>query len=224
MSEWQGFYSTTQVSRLAGIPVRTLYDWKSRGIIEPSVQVIEDDTVIDEGYSYADLAIAKLLRALRNKQLSLKSVVKSLRHLYDRFGSPASPEWINAHVYVIGKEVFAQKPDGWDTTLASKYGQRAEMRVLGELFEEEASILIPDNYNAFIEINLNVMGGEPVVRDTRVPTYILAMMYDQGTSVRELAKLYKPIPKIAIEKAIEFEKNLDQTLQNKPAKTEPIAS
>ena len=33
MGAWQGFYSTAQVSRLAGVPKRTLYHWKARGII-----------------------------------------------------------------------------------------------------------------------------------------------------------------------------------------------
>ena len=60
MAEWQGFYSTTQVSWLAGVPKRTLYDWKARGIIAPSVQIIGMDGREDEGYSYADLAIIKV--------------------------------------------------------------------------------------------------------------------------------------------------------------------
>ena len=111
--QWQGFYSTRQVSRLARVPLRTLYDWKARGVIAPSVRVVDAKGGVEEGYSYADLAIIKLLRALRVKQLNLRSIVIALRHLYDRFGAPSKPDWSNAHVYIIGKNVFAQKPDNW---------------------------------------------------------------------------------------------------------------
>lgn len=218
-AEWQGFYSTRQVSRLARVPLRTLYDWKARGVITPSVRVIGADGVIEEGYSYADLAIIKLLRALRVKQLNLRSIVVALRHLYDRFGTPDAPNWVKAHVYILGKNVFAQKPDDWDTTLATKYGQKAEMRVLGELFEEEAALLVPKAFSEYVEINLDVMEGQPVIRNTRIPTYMIAMMSEQGTQIDELAELYAPVPIKAIEGALAFEKNLNKALVATIAKT-----
>lgn len=217
MSAWEGFYSTAQVSRLARIPRRTLYDWDRRGIVKPSVYIMDHDKIVDKGYSYSDLAIIKLLRALKVKQLSLQSVVKSLRHLYQRFGPPTSPGWVAAYIYVDGKEVYTQRPDAWDTTLAAKDGQRVEMKILGEMFEEDEAVLVPNKYDAYVEIDLNVMEGQPVIRDTRVPTSILATMFEQGTPISELARLYKPIPKEAIEKAIEFERILDTPITTIPA-------
>ena len=210
--QWQGFYSTRQVSHLARVPLRTLYDWKARGVIAPSVQVIDAKGGLEEGYSYADLAIIKLLRALRVKQLNLRSIVVALRHLYDRFGSPDAPDWANAHVYILGKNVFAQKPDNWNTTLATKYGQRAEMRVLGELFEEEAALLVPKPFSEYVEINLDVMEGQPVIKNTRIPTFMIAIMSEQGTQIDELAELYSPVPVRAIEGALAFEKSLTEAL------------
>ena len=218
-AEWQGFYSTRQVSHLARVPLRTLYDWKARGVIAPSVRVIDANGGTEEGYSYADLAIIKLLRALRVKQLNLRSIVVALRHLYDRFGAPDAPSWVNAHVYILGKNVFAQKPDDWDTTLATKYGQKAEMRVLGELFEEEAALLVPKAFSEYVEINLDVMEGQPVIRNTRIPTFIIAMMSEQGTQIDELTELYAPVPVRAIEGALAFEKNLNKALTATTAQT-----
>lgn len=210
--QWQGFYSTRQVSRLARVPLRTVYDWKARGVIAPSVRVIDAKGGTEEGYSYADLAIIKLLRALRVKQLNLRSIVIALRHLFERFGSPNEPGWSNAHVYILGKNVFAQKPDNWDTTLATEYGQKAEMRVLGELFEEEAALLVPRTFSEYVEINLDVMEGQPVIRDTRIPTFMIAMMSEQGAQIDELAELYSPVPVRAIEGAIAFERSLNEAL------------
>jgi uncharacterized protein (DUF433 family) len=221
---WQGFYSASQVSRLASVPRRTLYAWKKRGIIAPSVRIIDAEGREDEGYSYADLAIIKLLRALRVRQLNLRSVVTALRHLYDRFGPPTITSWDKAHVYVVNKDVYAQKPDDWDTTLATRGGQKAEMRVLGELFEEEAALLVPRSFTEYVEINLEVMEGQPVVRDTRVPTFMLAMMFEQGTSIDELAQFYSPIPARAIERAIAFEKTLDEALTKIATQTRKTAT
>ena len=210
---WEGFYSTAQVSRLAGIPRRTLYDWRTRGIIAPTVQLIDDTgMLVDEGYSYTDLAIMKLMRGLRTRRLNLKSVATALRHLYERFGPPTRAGWADSHVYVVGKDVFAQRPDEWDTTVATGHGQRAEMRVLGQLFEEEAAILIPKDFTAYVEIDLNVMGGQPVIQNTRILTSTIAVMFEQGVPLSELEILYEPIPRETIKKAIEYEKALDKAL------------
>lgn len=210
MFEWQGFYSTRQVSRLAGISRRTLYAWKKRGIIAPSVRIIDAEGNIDEGYSYADLAIIKVLYALKVRKLNLRSAVIAFRHLYERFGAPTSVNWGDAHVYVVNKNVYAQKPDDWDTTLATKAGQKVEMRVLGELIEEEGALLVPKQFSEYIEINPDIMDGEPVIKDTRVPTFLMATLSAEGMPVDEIARLYSPIPRVAIKNAIAFEKNIEE--------------
>ena len=85
-------------------------------------------------------------------------------------------------------------------------------RVLGDLFEEEAGLLIPRDYDAYVEIDLNIMGGQPVIRNTRVPTSTIADLFREGVSVEDLSILYEPIPKTTIEKAISFEQGLDKVL------------
>jgi len=218
MCEWQGFYPTSQVSRLARIPRSTLYEWRERGIIAPSVTVLnEHDDVVDLGYSYADLTIIKIMRALREDRLDLKSVHIALRHLFERLGPP-SQGWANAHVYIIGNKVYAEKPDEWDVTAATQFGQKAERRLFGEMFEElreleePGAILIPKPFRPFVQINPAIMGGEPVVRKTRVPTFILATLRKRGKSLAELAELYRPIAKDVIAKAIEYERFLDSAM------------
>ena len=217
MAEWQGFYSTFQVSRLARIPTSTLYDWKARGIIKPSLKLMDGDLVVLEGYSYADLTIIRIMRALRQDQLNLNSVGVALRHLYERLGPP-DHGWADANVYIVGKRIYAEKQDEWETTAATQLGQKVETRVFGDLFkelreqEEGGSILVPKEFSTAVEINPKVMGGQPVVRNTRVPTSILATLREKGKSLAEIARLYKPIPKGAIEKAIEYECYLDSAL------------
>ena len=218
MADWQGLYSTAQVSRIARVPLQTLYAWKRKGIIRPSVHVVDEHgKVVDEGYSYADLAIIKLMRGLRTKELNLRSVAIALRHLFDRLGPFNSPEWADAHLYVVGKEVFAQKPDDWKTTVATSHGQKVETHVIGELVEEEGRILVPKDFGQYIEINPRIMEGQPVVRDSRVPTAVIAMLHRQGTPISELVELYSPLTRVQILKAIEYERGLDVSLAGTPS-------
>ena len=218
MADWQGFYSTAQVSRIVRVPRRTLYEWKRKGIVSPSVHILDEHgKPVDEGYSYADLAIIKLMRGLRTKELNLRSVAIALRHLFDRLGPFNTPAWTNAHLYVVGKEVFAQKPDDWETTVATSHGQKVETRVIGELVEEEGRILVPKDFGQYIEINPRIMEGQPVIRDSRVPTAMIAALHHQGTSISELVELYKPLTRVQIRKAIEYERGLDTSLAGTPS-------
>ena len=216
MTKWQGFYSTSQVSRLAKVPLSTLYSWKERAIIVPSVEVInEHGDVVDEGYSYADLTIIKIMRALRVDRLNLTSVGTALRHMYERLGPP-SRGWSDANVYIVDKKIFAEQSDEWETTSASGFGQKVETRLFGDLFpllreqEEEGSILVPRDYSAYVEIDPSIMGGQPVVRDTRIPTSLFPSLLAKGKSIDDLIRLYYPVSRETIEKTIEFENYLDR--------------
>jgi uncharacterized protein (DUF433 family) len=177
----------------------------------------EEGRIVAVGYSYADLTIIRMVRALRDDKIDFNSAAVALRHLYDRLGPP-SRGWADAHVYFAGNRVFAYQPDEWDTTDATRFGQKIEKRLFGDLFEElrdleeGASIVVPRQFRKDVEINPRIMGGEPVVRRTRVPTAALAALADKGKSVGEIARLYRPVPRRAIEKAIEYERFLDKRI------------
>ena len=215
MTKWQGFYSTPQVSRLAKVPLSTLYSWKERAVIVPSIKVVDKDgSVVAEGYSYADLTIIKIMRALREDRLDLTSVGIALRHMYERLGPP-NEGWSDANVYIVGNKIFAERSDEWEITSATGFGQRVATRLFGDLFpllreqEEMGSILVPRDYTAYVEIDPGVMGGQPIVRNTRIPTSLFPILLAKGKSMDDLTRLYHPISRKTIEKTVEFEKYLD---------------
>ena len=209
MDEWQVFYSTAQVSRLARVPRSTLYDWKAGGILTPSVRVMDRDQVVDEGYSYADLTIIRLSRAIRDKKLNIRSVCIALRHLVDRFGHP-NKGWVDVHIYIANNNVYADRLDEWEVTAATHHGQRVETRLFDDVFDilrdldEDGDILVPQGFSRCIAIKPNVMGGDPGIKNTRVPTATVAAKFRQGASVDRLAELYKPITRLCIEQAIDY--------------------
>ena len=212
--EWQGFYSTAQVSRLARIPVSTLYEWRRRGIIRPSLELVEGGLVADEGYSYSDLTLVRIIKALRDKHLDFDSAATALRHMYERLGPP-DRGWANERVYIVGNCIYVDGPDEWKVTDATQLGQRVMEMVFGDLFEElremdeEASIIVPPQFRKYVQVKPEVMGGEPVIRDTRIPTAtIVALLVNHD--IAELKKLYRRIPPEKIDKAIEYESYLDR--------------
>ena len=217
MGEWQGFYSTNQVSRLARIPRSTLYDWKAKNILKPSVRILSGDDIVDEGYSYADLTILRLSRAIRDKRLDMRSVCISLRHLIARFGHP-SHGWADVHVYIANNHVYAEKLDEWNVTAADIGGQRVETRLFDDVFDilremdEDGDILLPRGFSQCISIQPSVMSGAPVIRNTRIPTASVAAKFRKGASVDRLVELYQPISRQCIERAIEYEKYLNSPI------------
>jgi uncharacterized protein (DUF433 family) len=129
-------------------------------------------------------------------------------------------------VYIIGNRVFAEKrqADEWGITAATGYGQRVEARFFGDLFdvfrdlEEGGSILIPQAYSTAIDIDPSIMEGEPVIKNTRIPTHVLFTKYLAGKTSDELAKLYG-LAKQLIEKVIEYERFLNNPITETRAAT-----
>ena len=214
MAQWQGFYSTAQVARLARVPVSTLYDWKAKGILVPSVVIQRHGLGSNYGYTYANLTVIRLMRAIRDKKLQLRSVSIPLHHLFERVGPP-SKGWADAQVFIVGRHVFAEKrePDVWGTTTAEQYGQKVETRLFGDLFdelremEEGGSILVPKDYASAVEIDPNIMNGDPVVKNTRIAPSVLFVKYVKGKTIGELAMLFK-LAQDVVKKVIEYERFL----------------
>ena len=211
--EWEGFYTVPDMSRIAGIPTRTLYEWRLRGIIAPSFIVTEGKRR-EEGYSYAQLTIARLIRQLRTDQIDFKAAAKALRHMYERLGPP-SKGWRDERVYFFGKDIYVEGQDDWPVTEATKLGQTVATSLFGELFEalrdleDGHSILVPREFRAYVEIDPAIMGGEPVIRGTRIPTSVIAAFRKKGRTLARLAELYAPLKRVFLEKAIDYERFLD---------------
>jgi len=216
-NELLGFYSLSQVSRLARIPTSTLYLWRKRGIIRPSLEQIEGGLVADEGYSYSDLTLIRIIKALRDKHLDFDSAAKALRHMYERLGPP-DKGWANQMVYVVGNRIYVEKPDEWNITDATELGQKVMETIFGDLFEElrgiddeETSIIVPPEFRKYVQVRPEIMGGEPVIRDTRIPTATIVKLL-VNHDIQELKKLYRCVLPESIDKAIEYERYLDRAV------------
>lgn len=208
-----GFYTATQVARIARIPLSTLYEWQRKGIIKPTLVAVVGDAEIDAGYSYADLTFIRILRELREGNISFDSAATAVAHLYDRFGPPG-PRWAKAKVYVDRRNIFAERPDNWGVTAAHMGGQVVEERLLGDyiegLRESEEAVLLPRYYRRHVQISPNIMTGLPVVRGTRLPTSVVAEFADRGESPAMIKRHFPFLSLTQIRRAIEYERFLDR--------------
>ncbi len=193
-NEWPGFYSPSEVARLARVPGRTLRYWQQHKIIQPSMRIDGE-----EGYSYADLTIIRLLRAIRERKINFQSARITLRHLYKRLGPPSSG-WMEARVFFIGADVYAYQPDEWEITDATLGGQKIQPLLFSDVFASlvpeienlgpDDSVVIPREYRESITIDPSVKGGMPVLKGTRIATALLAALRAQGRTVAQIASLY----------------------------------
>ena len=210
---WPGFYTARDVARLAQIPPRTLYEWQQRKIIKPSLELEGDDGKTIQRYTYADLVLIRILRALREDKIDFTSAAIAIDHLFARLGPP-SRGWADAHVYFRGKRIYAWKPDDWDVTEATAMGQKVETRAFGDVFpklrriEEGISIVVPEKYWGHVDIDPRVKDGQPVVHGTRIPTSALADLARRLWSPNRIAQAYG----IAVEtvgQVLDYERRLE---------------
>ena len=208
----QGFYSVGLASRLTRIPRRTLDDWHLKGIVQRDLSITDSDGRFVQGYSYYRVTLLKIVRAVRDGHFDLSAAARALDYLYGRFGPPEN--WTDKRVHVWENKIFADGSDEWGVTEAILQGQSVETRLMGDLFEElraedGASILVPRQFRPFVTIHPDVMGGQPVVRGTRVPTATLAALLNQRHTVPEIARMYPFIGKESVAMAMEYEQFLD---------------
>ena len=126
--------------------------------------------------------------------------------------------WFDVHVYIANNNVYAERLDEWEVTTATHHGQKIETRLFGDVFDilrdmdEDGDILLPKGFSHCISIKPNVMNGEPVIKNTRVPIASIAAKFHQGVSLDRLAELYTPISRLCIEKAVEYEDYLNSPI------------
>ena len=208
----KGFYSVGLASRLTRIPRRTLDDWHLNGIVQRDLSITDSDGRFVQGYSYYRVTLLKIVRAVRDGHYDLAAAAQALDYLYGRFGPPE--KWPDKRVHVWENKIFADGSDEWGVTEAILQGQSVETRLMGDLFEElraedGASILVPTQFRPFVTIHPDVMGGQPVVRGTRVPTATLAALISQQYMVSEIARMYPFMDKESVTMAVEYERFLD---------------
>lgn len=212
------YFSVVEAARLAKMSPARLKRWVTIGAATPTQRVVTDENeIIASGFTLTDVGYLHLLRHFVDRGESLENAISILQHFIGRFGPPGD-KWRNAFVGIGGPAqptLIAFAPDPYLATLPIPGIEGAGQRyfdLLGELMIEGVtleSLLVPQRFREFIEINPKKEGGHPVIRGTRIPT----------AAIREIARnfgissvrsdYFAHVPEDALQPAIDFEEYLD---------------
>lgn len=216
----QGFYTLSEASRIATVPHWTVSNWTHNGIIVPTAKWIDELNNKHLGYTFETVVFLRLIRILREKDISLLKSVNTIQQLKRRFGSP-SKKWADARIFIDNEDAYVYEKndmDKWGTTVATKYNQRVAEFIFGEEFvllkNRADALLIPSQFMDSVEIDPTIQNGLPLVLDTKILTSAIHMLSLQGYETYRIHKMYSFIPEDKIIGAEGYEKYLDKMSLN----------
>lgn len=198
-----GHYSAKEVARLAGVSPRRIGSWARYGII-PSI------SRRPRVYSYADAGEAVLVRYLvehRFPTAKIRRIVENLRDEYGQWPLATAPLKHDGRLAVIeeGDDLYIDAADGGD--------QRVIAKTLLDLKAVRIALasggwVAYQHPRAHIEVDPDRLSGQPVVRDSRVPTAVVADLA-QRPEGRTLLKEDYELTDDEIREAVDYEADVE---------------
>jgi uncharacterized protein (DUF433 family)/DNA-binding transcriptional MerR regulator len=203
----RGRYIAGRAAQLSGVPERTVYHWATQGILIPD---FGDQR--PKNWSYRDLVYLRLLAFLRSHHVELDAASGLTRQLKAEFANPDQDvETVISSAsgaVAIGADLVEDMLTGQRAfdTMASYVGtfdllapleSNAPRRVWGP------NLVRPSERTA---ISPWVLSGEPVVRDSRIPTATLyALTTTRKLLPSDLVALYPALDEEAVDDAVALE-------------------
>lgn len=206
----RGRYSAERAGQLSGVPARTLYDWAEAKVLVPDYV-----SARPKAWSYRDLGFARLLAWLRQQghdRPDSAARVTALRQVMADAMQQVSEVRSDGSIVLLGEETVDR------LTGQQVLAGMAQFLAVFDLLEPIAELgrkrlwgpdlLTPSHLTA---ISPWVMGGEPVVRSTRIPTASLhALRNERGLETARIVALYPELGAEQIDDAIALEDRLRQ--------------
>jgi uncharacterized protein (DUF433 family) len=204
----RGRYSAERAGQLSGVPARTLYDWADAKVLVPDYGGARP-----KAWSYRDLGFARLLAWLRQQghdRPEAATRVTLLRSLMADAAQQVTEVRSDGSIVLLGEETVdrltgQQVLDGMASFL-NAFDLLEPIAELGRKRLWGPDLLTPSHLTV---ISPWVMGGEPVVRSTRIPTAGLhALRYERGLETERIVTLYPELEGEQVDDAIALEDRL----------------
>lgn len=205
----RGRYRAERAAQLSGVPERTVYHWALHGVMVPDFPHASP-----KRWSYRDLVFLRLLARLRALGMSPKAAsvrVASTRDLMasgdvrvDEIHVARTGVYLPNESYdrLSGQETIAVMLSLTETfdLLAPLESSGAEHHMRGP------DLVYPSDYTY---ISPWVMGGDPCVNDTRIPTAtVLTLVELRGLPIDGVLALYPSLTEASAEDALALERRL----------------
>jgi uncharacterized protein (DUF433 family) len=203
----RGRYPAWRASQLSGVPRSTLYDWVRHDVMRP-------DFAHPLEWSYRDLIFVRLVAWLRAKDMPRPDVAERVGSLRELLAESDEASVVRSD----GRALFLG-----DEPTDARSGQSVMPPLLS--FLDEFDLTAPLGKNEFGRrhmwgpdlltpssrsyISPKVMGGEPCVAETRIPTgTIYALHTDRGLEADDIQSLYEELQTDDVEDALRLELRL----------------
>jgi uncharacterized protein (DUF433 family) len=201
-----GHYSAAEVARLAGVSPRRIGSWARYGIIphisrRPNV------------YSYADAGEAVLARYLIDQGLrprEIREIVEGLRKTYGDWPLATAP------LEHEGKLVVTREKDGLLFDAVEHPGHQVAAGTFLNLQEvrhalERGGWVALSKDRQHIQVDPERLSGQPVVRDRRISTEVVADLAKRPEG-RDLLREDYGLTEDEIREAVEYEEDVEKAL------------
>lgn len=200
----RGRYPAERASHLSGVPRSTVYDWAREGVLVP-----DHHHASPKLWSYRDLVFLRLLARMRHNGMDRDQAAASVRRLRDLLTDPdfdVTTVRVGSGVFLDGSsEELTTKQQAFEVALGvlEPFDLLAPLQDVNELPRWGPDLLVPSRHTY---ISPDVMGGEPCVGDTRIPSAsILSLVTTRHLSVPKVVQLYPQLTAELVEDAIDLE-------------------
>jgi uncharacterized protein (DUF433 family) len=203
----RGRYSTDRAAQLSGIPRSTLYDWHRNDVYVPDFAGAHS-----LAWSYRDLVFVRVLAWLRNDVKTPRPVAaKRVVALKKYVASGKIFTVLNADRNTLVLDGDGSEPlDGSSRLFADMLCPLDLVAAVGDFGSRErlwGPHLVTPSDHTFI--SPWVLGGDPCVTRTRIPTASLySLRTDRGLDLAEVVALYPGLDPVAAEDAYRLEARL----------------
>jgi uncharacterized protein (DUF433 family) len=193
-------YSAAEIALYTGVPASTLHYWLNGTKDDPIPLIVASGEEFERRrLSFSNLLEAHLLLATKKKDIPLNRIRSGVSTLREMFPQTPHPLLTYAKYLRYAENrrdlLLLQNEDG-DPVNLSKGGQSAFGPFFSQYlhridWDESGPVRLYPIRSERISIDVNVAGGQPVVKGTGILAHMLLGRNRGGETVQELARDYK---------------------------------
>jgi uncharacterized protein (DUF433 family) len=201
----QMFFPLDEAARLAGITVWRVKHWIERGVHIPERATAARPLPLF--LTFRDVVALRVLGILRSKKVSVRELVASAAVLREHHDSPwAALRFLvgNRRVYWTNPETgkIENPPTGQQTT--EGYPLEKIVAKLTREVKQARSRKVEDR-GEVVSVR-GVMGGQPCIKGTRIPSRTIADFAAAGYSIPQILREYPQLNRADVLAALKYEK------------------
>lgn len=206
-------YWLSEVALFTGVPSSTLKRWTGQiGRSKPLIAAPHDELQQRDSelrLSFANLLEAHILDATRKRDIPVSRIRRGLDFLAQESPDTITHPLLSHTFYSVPglRDMFIRTLEG-EAINVSRYGQAGLGDILNEHlhrieWDQTGPVRLMPMRTERVVIDLNVSGGQPVIRGTGVLATILAGRWHAGDKLEELARGYE-LPLEDVREAVRY--------------------